>query len=527
MADTKSVKLTIDGRPTQAAPGTTIHAAAAALGIRIPTLCWAPGFHPSGSCMICAVKAVGRSGMIPACAAVVEEGLRIETATDEVRAARKMALDLLLSDHAGDCEGLCRRGCPAGLDIPAMIRAIGAGRMAEALDRVWETIAFPAILGRICPAPCEKICRRNVADAPVSICLLKRRVGDWALEQNPPVDPVCASSTGKRVAIVGAGPAGLAAAFELRRAGHACCLFDERSVAGGGLRHAEAEGRLPRATRSAEIERLTRMGIQWRLGEQVDLPGALTGLRAEFDAVLLALGSMPDGWEKVWGAPYTAGSGWISVRATGATEQRGVFIAGGMSHPARLAVRALADGRRVARAVDRWLREDVLSGEPPRYVHQAGHLTDAERDLLMGTARPEARCAPAHADEGFTAEEAERAAGRCWQCDCRRKTDCRLRDVADEWGAHPVRFRGRRRAWERELSHPALIYESGKCIACGLCIEVSRRAGAAQDGGLTFWGRGLGMGVRPPWGRDWASTLPGDPAAYVAACPTGALSARD
>jgi ferredoxin len=524
MTDNKPVQLTIDGQTTQAAPGTTIHAAAAALGIRIPTLCWKPGFHPSGSCMVCAVQAVGRSNLIPSCTAVVEEGLRIETGTDEVRAARRTALELLLSDHAGDCEGLCRRGCPAGLDIPAMIRAIGSGRMAQAVDIVWDTIALPAILGRICPAPCEKICRRGAADAPVSICLLKRHVGDWALAQDPSLDPVCGPTTGKRVAIIGAGPAGLAAAFELRRAGHACLVFDEHAEPGGGLHHAEKEGRLVREVRAGEIARLTRMGVRWQLGERVDLPGALAGLRADYDAVILALGALGKGWEAEWGEPYTTGAGWISDRATGATGSAGVFVAGGMSHPSNLAVRALADGRRVARAVDHGLRQGPVIGEPHRYGHQAGHLNETELATLMRTANPEPRREPA--GDGFTVAEADEAAGRCFQCDCRRKTDCRLRDLADELAVHPARFKGRRRSWEIDGTHPGLFYESGKCIACGLCIEVSRREGAAKNGGLAFWGRGLGIEVRPPWGRDWGHTLTGNPAAYLAACPTGALSKK-
>jgi hypothetical protein len=522
MAGIKAVQLTIDGRTTQAAVGTTIHAAAVALGIQIPTLCWKPGFHPSGSCMVCAVQVTGRAGFIPSCTAVVEEGLQVETATDAVRAARRTALELLLSDHAGDCEGLCQRGCPAGLDIPAMIRAMGSDRMEEALAITWNKIALPAILGRICPAPCEKICRRGAADAPVSICLLKRRVGDWALSQDPPRVPEVKPPTGQRVAIIGAGPAGLAAAFELLQAGHACDIYDDHSVAGGGLRHAEEEGRLPAEVRAGEIERLTRMGAHWRLGTRVNLPGELTDLRRDHDAVILALGPLVAGWEKAWGSPYTAGSGWLADRMTGATEQAGIFVAGGINHSSRLAVRAMADGRRVARGVDHWLQQGQVVGEPHRYTHQAGPLTEAELGMLMQGADAAPRREPVHPD--FTPAEAQEAAGRCLQCDCRRKTDCRLRERADELCAHPARFKGHRRAWEIDRTHPALIYESGKCIACGLCIEVSRRPGAAEGGGLTFWKRGLGIEVRPPWGRDWRQTLTGDPAAYVAACPTGALA---
>lgn len=501
--ESKSIHLTLDGQSVCAAPGTTIHAAAAAAGIRIPTLCWKPGFHAGGSCMICAVEAVGRPGLIPSCAAVVEEGLQIRTATEAVRAARRTAVELLLSDHAGDCEGLCRRACPADLDIPAMIRLIAEGRMREAVTTVWEAIPFPAILGRICPAPCERACRRGAVDEPVSICLLKRRVGDWALAQEPPGDPVCRPPTGRKVAVIGAGPAGLAAAFELLRAGHACALFDEQEEAGGGWCDPELHARLPREILRAEVARLDRMGATWRLGRRVEGWTGLEKIRAEFDAVILAPGPSRQG---EWSGP----------------EWPRVFPAGGGPATRRMSVRAVAEGRRAAGSAIRCLAGGALSDSTPDYSHQAGRLTEAELQVLLSGADAVGRQMPA--GDGYSEVEAAREAGRCLRCDCRRKNDCRLRELAGALAARPARFKGRRRAWTVDRSHPRLTVEPGKCIACGLCIQISRRPGMATDGGLTFWGRGLGMETRPPWGRDWGQVLTGDPAEYVAACPTGALS---
>jgi hypothetical protein len=429
VSELKRIQLTIDGQTVCAEPGTTIHAAAAAAGIRIPTLCWKPGFHAGGSCMVCAVEAVGRPGFIPACAAVVEEGLQIRTATESVQAARRTALELLLSDHAGDCEGLCRRACPAGLDIPDMIRHLAAGRMAEAAATVWETIAFPAILGRICPAPCEKACRRGAVDEPVSICLLKRRVGDWTLMLDPPADPIRGPATNRRAAVIGAGPAGLAAAFEWLRAGQACVIFDEHPEPGGGLLDPALRERLPPAILRAELARLDRMGAVWRLGQRVEGPAALAAIRAEYDVVILAPGGVR---MKEWAGV---------CEGAVAPGQAAIFSAGGPGPTARLAVRAMAEGRRAARAAARHGAGCAAPREEAAYFHQAGRLSEEEIKTLLSAADPIGRQTPAA--DGLSDDAAHRESGRCLQCDCRRKTDCRLDCSARRCDAYASHLLGR------------------------------------------------------------------------------------
>ena len=100
--------------------------------------------------------------------------------------ARKTALELLLSEHVGDCEAPCQITCPAHMDIPLMNRLLARGKFAEALQVVKKDIALPSVLGRICPAPCEGACRRRSVDEAVSICLLKRFAGDEDLEVRIP-----------------------------------------------------------------------------------------------------------------------------------------------------------------------------------------------------------------------------------------------------------------------------------------------------------------------------------------------------
>jgi NADH dehydrogenase/NADH:ubiquinone oxidoreductase subunit G len=121
-----SFPITIDGRSVQVQPGETILQAARKLGISIPTLCHVQGFTPSASCYLCAVQIEGRPNRWPSCAMPAAEGMIVTTDSDVVRTARKTALELLISDHAGDCVGPCRTGCPARLDIPNFIARIAA-----------------------------------------------------------------------------------------------------------------------------------------------------------------------------------------------------------------------------------------------------------------------------------------------------------------------------------------------------------------------------------------------------------------
>ena len=167
-------KLFIDNREVEVDNGATILDAAGKLGIEIPTMCFLKDYKPSTSCMVCVVKVNGLDNLVPACGTVVKDGMRVESSSDQVRQARKAALELLLSDHVGDCLGPCQVICPARMNIPLMIRQIAAGKFREAIATVKKDIALPAVLGRICPKPCEKGCRRAVFDEAVSICLLQR-----------------------------------------------------------------------------------------------------------------------------------------------------------------------------------------------------------------------------------------------------------------------------------------------------------------------------------------------------------------
>jgi NADPH-dependent glutamate synthase beta subunit-like oxidoreductase len=519
--------LTIDNQDLAVPEGTSLLAAARGLGIDVPTLCWREGLEHVTSCMLCVVEDRRTGTLHPACSTPVAEGMQIASGSATVIEARRMALELLLGDHLGDCEGPCRRACAAGMDIPQMLRQIADGNWREAVRVVKRHIALPASLGRICPAPCEKTCRRGAQDAPVGICLLKRYVADADLASADPYQPEPVASSGYRVAIVGAGPAGLSAAYALLGAGHACTLFEKQEMPGGGLRSPELHDRLPLAVLDAEILQIRRLGLRLGLcletGVEIGVTLSLAELKQRFDAVIIAWGEVsPDlasrlGLER---GPH----GVETDRHTHRTADPVVFACGNAVSPGRLAVRAVGQGRSTALAVDQMLRGEPVSGLRRDYDHRLfGALDAGEIAVLLADASPAPRVAPAGGPAtGYTADEARAEAARCLHCDCRKPADCRLRQYAGAYGVDP---RGWRPAKRRHLAierHGRITYEPGKCIACGICVRIT--TAAREPLGLTFIGRGFDVRVGVPFNQSLEKGLGRVATACVDACPTGALS---
>src|SRR5947209_5068634 len=220
------VTLTIDGRQVSVDAGVTVLEAAKRLGIHIPTMCHVPGIEPAASCFVCAVQIEGRRTLSPSCAMPVADQMMVTTNSDDVRTARKMALELLLSDHAGECVAPCAAQCPAGLDIPGFVAGIAAGDARRAMEVIADRLALPGSLGRICPRLCEQQCRRCDLDEGLAIAGLHRYMADADRGGDAPYVPSRASSSGKSVAMVGSWPAGLAAGDYLLQKGHAGSLFD-------------------------------------------------------------------------------------------------------------------------------------------------------------------------------------------------------------------------------------------------------------------------------------------------------------
>ncbi len=516
--------LTIDGQTVSVPEGATILEAARAAGIAIPTLCYREGLPPQTSCMVCVVRVDGADGFVPSCGTIAREGMVVESETDEVRAARRMALELLLSDHLGDCLGPCRLACPAGLNIPLMIRQIVAGDHAGASRTVRTHIALPSVLGRICPAPCERACRRGSHDEAVAIRLLKRWVGDEDLAHGRWWRPAPASPSGRRVAIVGAGPAGLAAAWWLRAEGHAVAVFDERDGPGGGMREIDHE-RLPPEVLAAEAQVILDLGVELRAGVRVGRDIALSDLRRDFDAVLLAVGEVDEALAAELGVPF--GRRGLEVdRGTHESPIANVFVAGSAQSPSNLAVRSLAGGHEAAAAISQRLAGAQIVPAKRPFSVTMGRIDQGTAALMAADASDRPRTEPSGGEvAGFNDEEAVREGLRCMHCDCRGLDKCLLRRYSIDLGAQVGAFEGARRSFERDATHPAIIYESGKCIACGLCVRIAERHREAL--GLTFIGRGFDVRTAVPFGESLAQGLRAAAIECAQACPTGAIVLRE
>jgi NADPH-dependent glutamate synthase beta subunit-like oxidoreductase len=675
------ISLTIDGRRVVVGPGATVIEAANRLGIRIPTLCHVPGIEPAASCFLCAVRIEGRRALAPACAMPVAEGMVVETGNAEVRAARQMALELLLSDHAGECVAPCAAECPAGLDIPGFVYGVATGDNRRSMEAIARRLALAGSLGRICPRLCERQCRRSEFDQGLGIGALHRYAADLDRGAAKRYVPPRAPSTGKWVAIVGAGPAGLAAAYYLAQKGHECTLFDAHPLPGGMLRYGIPGYRLPKDALDAEIEAIQRLGARFRMGERWGEHFTLAGLREWHDAVFLAIGAqraqglgcegeehavagieflrgvangnppplggdvvvvgggntamdcarcavrlgarsvrvlyrrgrreMPCLMEEVEGAeaegvhidllaapvklrrngeslsltcrrmtlgePDASGRrrpvevdgsdftiecstaiaaigqsvdltlakregleatawGIAADERTLQTNLPGVFAGGDAVLGADLAVRAVTAGRMAAASIHQLLSGKAVTGEAELTGIAMRPVDDAERAAMFRSIERAARMrAPeipmerrvASFDEvesRLADEDAAREARRCLTCGCRKADCCRVRELATEYGVDVYRFAGARRRFSRDLSHPEVIYEPGKCICCDACVRIAAAAG--EELGLAMIGRGFDVAMAAPFGEPLAKGLRKVARQCAEACPTGALALR-
>jgi formate dehydrogenase major subunit len=290
------VKLEINGRRIIADSSQTILQVAREHGITdIPTLCHDEQLEPFASCFLCVVKVKGARTLVPACSTKVTGGMIVETDNAEIRRSRQAALELLLSNHYADCIGPCQLACPAGVDIQGYVALAALGKFAEAVRLIKERNPLPAICGRVCTRPCEvKGCRRNLLDQAVGIDYIKRYIADLDLGRVEPFRPSVPPATGKKVAIVGAGPAGLSCAYYLALAGHHAHMFEAMPEAGGMLRYGIPEYRLPKEILDLEVSQILDLGVKLSTNTSLGRDFTVATLKQDgFDAVFLGLGA----WE--------------------------------------------------------------------------------------------------------------------------------------------------------------------------------------------------------------------------------------
>jgi ferredoxin len=493
-AQAPRVWLEIDGQRVPARPGQTVMQAADAAGIRIPRLCAAGVRETWTSCMVCLVRDRGSGKLVPSCSARVEPGMRVDSDTPEVLRARRSSLDLLLAEHRADCRAPCARACPARPDIPALMRALRRGDEPGAMLVLAEAIALPGVASRVCPAPCERSCLRRRVDESLSIrgleefCAVEGARGRAAL-------PAAAAATGREglVAVVGAGPAGLSAAFHLLRRGHQVAILDERDRPGGALVDSVPEAVLPRAVLERDVDALRALGARFELGRRVE-ESEVRGLLGSYRAVVLATG------------------------AGGAVEPgEGIFPCGSVVRSTHLAARGMGDGLDAARAVDAYLTH----GSRPEEA-AAEFDSHAGRSTFPGEPAPRPRAIPPGATASGSQAHAE--ALRCLQCDCAKAASCDLRTLASAVRAQQGRPRGAQGTGIRREVGSAVVHEPAKCILCGRCVATSRAL--AETWGMAFHGRGLDTTVGPAGGRSIDEALTVSAVVCARGCPTGALSLR-
>ncbi|MDD5306557.1 MAG: FAD-dependent oxidoreductase [Deltaproteobacteria bacterium] len=673
----EKIKLTIDGIAIEADPGTTLLDAAQAQGVFIPSFCHNRKLKPFASCFVCVVEIDGRANLVPSCSTAVAPGMVVRTKSERVKLARRTCVELLMSDHLGDCLGPCMGACPAGIDIPGFVKHLALGEDRAALELIKTNMPLPATLGRVCPRPCEEACRRQLVEEPVAICHLKRYAADAGAGDESLPKP--AKTSGKKVAIVGAGPAGLAASYYLQLLGHKTVIIDAHEAPGGMLRFGIPAYRLPRDVIDREYAVAARLGAEFRFGTRLGKDVSLDDLRRDHDAVFLGLGaqraqamrvpgedspgvlsgigflaaasrdektpigrrvmvvgggntaidaartSMRLGAKEVtilyrrtraempaWamevheaevegvkleilaaptkiekqaggslavtcirmtlGEPDASGrarpvpqegsehvrvvdnviaaigqsvdakaaagveiAGWGGIVAderTGRTSLENVFAGGDCVIGADIAVRAVAAGRRAAIAIDQFLMGKPVVGEVARYNASMGKLADISKKVIEGREKAakarmpelEPRSRVAHFKEvetGYTAAQIRAEAQRCLECGCRDARGCRLRTYAMLFEADPRRFAGQKREYERDDSHPGVVYEAHKCIQCGTCVRMTEEIFGTSALGFTF--RGFASRVRPALGRPLAKIDDNGLLQIVEACPVGAL----
>jgi NADPH-dependent glutamate synthase beta subunit-like oxidoreductase len=229
----------------------------------------------------------------------------------------------------------CTEACPAGIDVPGYLRLIVEGKPDEACKLIIEKAPFPGILGRVCTHPCESACKRGEVNESIAICAAKRYAADKAADFSQWMANR-AADTGHRVAVIGAGPAGLAAAFFLRKKGHQVTVLEAREKPGGMMRYGIPSYRLPEAVLDKEIKAVLSTGIDLRIGQKLGVDYEIEQLKQEgFEAVFVAVGAQlsrkielegSDLDEVQWGVEFLAK---IAEGKDPAMKERVVVIGGG------------------------------------------------------------------------------------------------------------------------------------------------------------------------------------------------------
>jgi formate dehydrogenase major subunit len=295
---TPRIRIEVDGRVVEGLEGQTILEVCRDNGIEIPTLCYEPKLPGFGACRMCVVEVEGEEHPPISCSRHAEQGMVVHTQTEEMRRLRRTNLELIFSDHNAYCLPPCQNKCPSHIDIPGFLKANAEANWRESTRIFKRTIPFPSVLGRVCPAPCEEHCRRDEVDEAIAIRDSHRYAGDQVIRQmldeavEPPIPFERQAPTGRRVAVIGSGPAGMSAAYYLLLSGHDVTVFERDPAPGGMLRYGIPQYRLPKVeVLEAEYESVTRLGGEVVCNAGLGRDFTLDDLQNRgYDAVLITIG---------------------------------------------------------------------------------------------------------------------------------------------------------------------------------------------------------------------------------------------
>jgi ferredoxin len=493
------IKIVMDGQTVAVPEGSTLLDAAKKLDILIPTLCYMPGYKPFSSCMVCLVKELKTGKHLPACSALAEEGMVIQTNSEEIIEARKEALQLLVYEHAGECESPCQRACPLGLQVPLVFMMLQSGLYAKA--ELYLTQPLMRIINRICPAPCEKTCRRRKVDQAVLIQEVFRSL----LDKKERTVKKRGQEKGQRkykIAVAGTEPPGIMAAAVLARAGYQCDIVDSENRFVKALKQI-----VPEALLEEELLYLKSCGVRFVIRNNFERYLAENEFKALFVTTTLNHGkkdlALED--ERIFTFSVKA----PSVLKPDNIKSRLDFI--------KILKRAREETLNMI---------EVLEGNENNNSHPdfQSLLTQLKPDELkefvdsalvyQAALNETGQVSPASGTEdAFIKKESS----RCLLCGCMKQEDCLLRRMA---GMHRIKS-----CYSQDIKRPpfkryffkGILFEPGKCIKCGRCVEISEK----DPFGFTFLERGSGLRVGLPFNL---LKLDADTALQCAlACPTGAL----
>ena len=309
----------------------------------------------------------------------------------------------------------CTATCPLHCNAQGYVALISQGKFKEALALVREKLPFPGILAYACSHPCEKECKRIEEDHPIPICHLKRFLVDHVEE--PEFEFTPSQEKDQKVAIIGGGPSGLVAAYDLRKMGYSVTIFESRNELGGLLTHGFPSYRLPRQVIDKDLSVINKMGIEVRLNTEVgkDIPAET--LLQSFDAIFMSVGvASTVSMTRIFKGLKRTRKGWIQVNPISLESSlKGIFAGGDAVRGPSTIIDSMAHGRKAAISIDRYLRvEDLMEGrdlEGKQTSPFQSTLPDSKRkkrEILPDMVKP--------LGTGFTAEEAIEEAKYCLNC---------------------------------------------------------------------------------------------------------------